>query len=516
MPLSEVTQLPPLDQANNVAALIKSGDPHAAALVLDGDPVTYAQLSSMVGAAARWLEARGVTESARVALSLPNVLHMPVLYYAALSLGAIVVPLNPLLSAREITFHLRDSEASLMVAWPGTRAESEADEIETEAKLVFLDPVTTWDAHGAAPTISPVSPHDAAVILYTSGTTGTPKGATLTHGNLTANATTVARVFEYTSSDVFFGGLPLFHSFGQTVSMNAVFAAGASVALLPRFAPQPALELIRAAAVNVIAAVPSMYVALAAELESGQYDDLKGRLRFGISGGAPLPASTHADFDRLLGCPILEGYGLSETAPVVSFNQPRFTPVLGSVGRAIDGVSVEVRDETGQPVAAGEPGQLWVAGPSVMAGYWNLPEATAEVFDGPWFATGDVARMDEEGNIFIIDRLKDMVLRNGYSVYPREIEDVLYTHDQVRQCAVLGSPDDRVGEEVHAFVVPRTPQDDTASLVAELDALCRANLAAYKYPRHFHIVQSLPLGPTGKILKRELAAECRNTPRPDS
>lgn len=512
------------DSANNIAYLLAEAASSAgakAALAIpasesaDMQLVSYAQLASAASQVQRHLEALGVERGDRVALSMPNVALMPALYYGIVAAGAICVPLNPLLSGAELEYHLRDSGAKVLFAFAGTRLASEA----TSTVLVkngsvrceiFTggegSPVAPFDA--PAETVLepvPVAASDAAIILYTSGTTGKPKGATLTHANILSNARSCVSVFGFTAEDVIFGGLPLFHAFGQTVSMNAAFAASATVALLPRFTPDGALNLIERAGVSVLAAVPSMYVSLAAALEAEpeRARSLRGRIRFGISGGSPLPAPVHSALKTLIECPVYEGYGLSETSPVVSFNQAEFGMVLGSVGRVLPGVQVQVRCPQGSECAPGVSGQLWVRGENVMAGYWNNPAATAEVFDGEWFATGDVARVDEQGNIFIVDRIKDMVLRNGYSVYPREIEDILYTHEQVQSVAVLGVPDERVGEEVVAVVKPR-PGADEGVLQAELNALARTRLAAYKYPRRYVMVESMPLGPTGKILKRDL------------
>ena len=512
------------DSANNIAYLLaeaaSSSGAKAALAIPSSEPadmqvVSYAQLASAASQVQRHLEALGVERGDRVALSMPNVALMPALYYGIVAAGAICVPLNPLLSGAELEYHLRDSGAKVLFAFAGTRLASEASstvlvkngsvrcEIFTGGEG---SPVAPFDA--PAETVLepvPVAASDAAIILYTSGTTGKPKGATLTHANILSNARSCVSVFGFTAEDVIFGGLPLFHAFGQTVSMNAAFAASATVALLPRFTPDGALNLIESAGVLVLAAVPSMYVSLAAALEAEpeRARSLRGRIRFGISGGSPLPAPVHAAWKTLIECPVYEGYGLSETSPVVSFNQAEFGMVLGSVGRVLPGVQVQVRCPEGSECAPGVSGQLWVRGENVMAGYWNNPAATAEVFDGEWFATGDVARVDEQGNIFIVDRIKDMVLRNGYSVYPREIEDVLYTHEQVQSVAVLGVPDERVGEEVVAVVMPR-PGADEGVLQAELNALARTRLAAYKYPRRYVMVESMPLGPTGKILKRDL------------
>lgn len=512
------------DSANNIAYLLaeaaSSSGAKAALAIPSSEPadmqvVSYAQLASAASQVQRHLEALGVERGDRVALSMPNVALMPALYYGIVAAGAICVPLNPLLSGAELEYHLRDSGAKVLFAFAGTRLASEASStVLVKNGSVRCEIFTAGEGSPVAPFDAPaetvlepvpVVASDPAIILYTSGTTGKPKGATLTHANILSNARSCVSVFGFTAEDVIFGGLPLFHAFGQTVSMNAAFAASATVALLPRFTPNGALNLIERAGVSVLAAVPSMYVSLAAALEAEpeRARSLRGRIRFGISGGSPLPAPVHAAWKTLIECPVYEGYGLSETSPVVSFNQAEFGMVLGSVGRVLPGVQVQVRCPEGSECAPGVSGQLWVRGENVMAGYWNNPAATAEVFDGEWFATGDVARVDEQGNIFIVDRIKDMVLRNGYSVYPREIEDVLYTHEQVQSVAVLGVPDERVGEEVVAVVMPR-PGADEGVLQAELNALARTRLAAYKYPRRYVMVESMPLGPTGKILKRDL------------
>ncbi|WP_237205557.1 AMP-binding protein [Rothia nasimurium] len=502
---------------NNIAALLQArAADNRTALTWAGGAMTYRQLAQYTGSLLNWLRERGVAAGDRVALALPNVPAMVGLYYGALALGAVVVPMHPLLSAREAAYQVQDAGARLLVAAAGTRVGQELDQIQVEVgeqvALELLSPEAMFGADVPEPLsweVQPVAATEPAVILYTSGTTGAPKGATLTHANMLSNALTCVEVFGFTPDDVIFGGLPLFHAFGQTVSMNAVLAAGAAIALLPRFTPGGAAQLCAAAGVTIFAAVPTMYSALASYLgtDPALTHRLRGRVRFGISGGAALPASVHADIERLVAFPIYEGYGLSETAPVVSFNRAEYGLVIGSVGRALPGVDVKVVDRQGQSLATGEAGELWVAGPNVMAGYWGRPEASAAVLKGRWFATGDVARLDEAGNIFIVDRLKDMILRNGNSVYPREIEDVLYTHPAVQLAAVVGQPSETVGEEIVAVVVPREPLDASqqAELTASLDQLARRELAAYKYPRRYVFKEELPLGPTGKILKRVLA-----------
>ena len=494
-------------------ALPAAGDSAESSSLLN---ISYGELASAAAEVQRYLGTLGVEPGDRVALSMPNVPLMPALYYGIAARGAICVPLNPLLSGAELEYHLEDSGAKVLFAFAGTRLAQEAastvpvknGSVRCEIFEPSASPLAPFDGVDVPLAPAVVKEQDPAVILYTSGTTGRPKGATLSHANILSNARSCVKVFGFTAEDVIFGGLPLFHAFGQTVSMNAAFAACATVALLPRFTPDHALSLIEAARVSVLAAVPSMYISLAALMaeQPERCAHLRGTVRFGISGGSALPAPVHEAWKELADCTVYEGYGLSETSPVVSFNQAAFGMVLGSVGRVLPGVQVQVRDSAGVERPTGESGQLWVRGENVMLGYWNNPEATAGVFDGEWFATGDVARVDADGNIFIVDRIKDMVLRNGYSVYPREIEDVLYTHDLVQSVAVLGVPDERVGEEIVAVVVPRAGAD-WGVVQAELNALARTRLAAYKYPRRYIAVDAMPLGPTGKVLKRDLRSK---------
>lgn len=484
-------------------------DSDAVALSWTGNQLSYRQVFGMTAAAREVLAGFEVKPGDRVAISLPNVPLMPVYYYAVLSLGAVCVPLNPLLSAHELQFQLEQSDAVALVTWDGTRVAHSARDLPAESRVRVEELSATYQLPVVENLMwqpEPVGDDQPAVILYTSGTTGNPKGATLTHKNMVSNARMTSDLFGYSEDDVIFGGLPLFHAFGQTVALNAVFAAGASIAMLPRFTPKGALELIREKGVTNMSAVPSMFAAIGAALEKIDPEPYRGTLHSAISGGSALPAPVHEQFKRLLNVPIYEGYGLSETSPVVSFNRPETGTVIGSVGPAIPGVEIEVRDENRQPVATGENGELWVRGDNVMAGYWNNEEATAAVMDGEWFATGDVVKLDDKGNIYIVDRIKDMVLRNGYSIYPRDIEDVIYTHPGVQQCAVVGYPHPKVDEEIQVFIKPVEDMEDTAEaeLLREVEDLCREELASYKYPKSYEIIREFPLGPTGKILKTEL------------
>jgi long-chain acyl-CoA synthetase len=339
------------------------------------------------------------------------------------------------------------------------------------------------------------------VILYTSGTTGRPKGAELTHGNLTRNAEVVLNhVLRIGPEDVLFGGLPLFHSFGQTVTLNAAILAGASLSLLPRFDPGAALSLLASHRATVFAGVPTMYTAFLGVPDAPELP----ALRACVSGGAALPVEVLRQFEKSFGCIVLEGYGLSETSPVASFNHPDVERKPGSIGTPVSGVEMRVVDGTGEEIEPGEVGEIAIRGHNVMKGYWHMPEATAEALseDG-WFRTGDMGKMDADGYYFIVDRKKDLIIRGGYNVYPREVEEVLYEHPAVAEAAVIGLRHDSLGEEV-AAAVALTP--GAAVTPAELRDYVKAQVAAYKYPRQVWFVDALPKGPTGKTLKREIVA----------
>jgi long-chain acyl-CoA synthetase len=337
------------------------------------------------------------------------------------------------------------------------------------------------------------------VILYTSGTTGTPKGAELTHSNLKRNAEIARDLFSAGSDAVTLGALPLFHSFGQTCSMNATVLAGGTLTMIPRFDPAKALEIIQRDHVNIFMGVPTMYGALLHEPGREQFDT--STLKLCVSGGSALPVELLRAFEQAFGCKILEGYGLSETSPVASFNHPDRERKPGSIGTPVAGVEMKVVDDDGNEVPTGEVGEIVIRGHNVMKGYWERPDATEDAIRGGWFHSGDMARVDDDGYFFIVDRKKDLIIRGGYNVYPREIEEVLYEHPAVREAAVLGLPHDEYGEEVGAAVVLKEGESATAE---ELREFCKEQVAAYKYPRTVWLVDELPKGPTGKILKREI------------
>jgi long-chain acyl-CoA synthetase len=496
--------------------------PDKVAAVQGPQQVTYAELWEQARRYAAVLRDRGIARGDRVGLLIPNVLDFPRCYYAALALGAVVVPVHALLTSDEVAATLRDAEASLLVA-TGPLVESGAKGAEL-AGVPLLTTMTPEDSpyerlEGLAAYVEPLTTYEPceagsdAVILYTSGTTGRSKGAVLSHLNLTLNAhLSATEVVQLVGDDVILGCLPLFHSFGQTCAMNAGFRAGATLVLMPRFVGAQALELMQAHEVSVFMGVPTMYLGLLDAVAAG------GRptpLRIAVSGGASLPVTVIDRFKDAFGGDIYEGYGLSETSPVATFNQPVFGRRPGTIGHPIWGVEVEVAradiDEHVELLAHGELGEIVVRGHNVMTGYWRQPEATAEAVVDGWLRTGDLGVIDDDGFVAIVDRKKDMVIRGGFNVYPREVEEVLARHPAVAQVAVIGLPDERQGEEVCAVVrlagdAEDRPQEEVAQ---EIVTWSRGQLAAHKYPREVRFVEEFPLGPSGKVLKRELVARYR-------
>jgi long-chain acyl-CoA synthetase len=473
------------------------------AVKLDDAALSYAALDDASARAAALLGEHGVERGDRIGLMLPNVPQFAVMYYAVLRAGATVLPMNVLLKRREIAFLLSDAEAKVVLAWHGFAEEAELGAADAGAELVVVAPgELEWRLAGTAPRadIAERGRDDTAVILYTSGTTGTPKGAELTHANLARNAEVAQELFGLHEGSVILGSLPLFHSFGQTCALNASVLAGAAVTMLPRFDAGRALEIVERDLVTIFMGVPTMYGALLNYPDRGRFD--VSSLQLCVSGGASLPVELLHGFERAFGCTILEGYGLSETSPIASFNHPGRERKPGSIGTPVDGVEMKLVDEAGGDVTPGDVGEIAIRGHNVMKGYWRKPEATAEAIsaDG-WFRSGDLAVVDEDGYFFIVDRKKDMIIRGGYNVYPREIEEVLYAHPAVREAAVLGVLHDELGEEVAAAVELKPGADVTED---ELREFVKEQVAAYKYPRIVWFVDELPKTATGKILKREI------------
>ncbi|HEY4278510.1 MAG TPA: long-chain fatty acid--CoA ligase [Conexibacter sp.] len=474
------------------------------AVKLDDMELSWALIAEGSARVAGMLAEKGFEPGDRVGVMLPNVPFFPPVYYAVLRAGGIVVPMNVLLKQREVAYYLRDSGAKLLFAWRDFVDEAAPGAQEAGAELISVGLDFSQQTSAAQPRyeLAEVEDHDTAVLLYTSGTTGQPKGAELSHANLLANVeTTRATLIQVDESDMILGALPLFHSFGQTCALNVCAASGATLTLLPRFDPVKALEIIERDRVTVFEGVPTMYNALLAVPDRDRYD--VSCLRLCVSGGSALPGEVLRAFDAAFDCTVLEGYGLSETSPVASFNHPDRPRKVGSIGTPIAGVEMKVVGEHGEDLPLGEIGEIAIRGHNVMKGYWEKPEATATVV-GPdgWLLTGDLARVDEDGYFFIVDRKKEMIIRGGYNVYPREVEEVLYEHPEVAEAAVVGIPDQEWGEEVGACVALKPGAEIDADGLREY---VKERVAAYKYPRHVWFVEALPKGPTGKILKREIA-----------
>ncbi|MEI2810258.1 MAG: long-chain fatty acid--CoA ligase [Nocardioides sp.] len=499
------------------------------AVVLGETRLTYAQVNAAANQVANLLTSRGIGRGDRVALTCPNIPYFPIVYYGILKAGAVVVPLNVLLKGREVAYHLADSQATAYFCFEGTAdlpmgAEGHAGFSATDGCEHFIlitadptapSPIEGAQTLGAALAGQPASydaaqtgADDGAVILYTSGTTGQAKGAMLSHSNLVMNAVTCNRLFDAKpTADTHLLTLPLFHSFGSTVQMNAGFAMASKLVLLPRFDANQALALMQREEITFFAGVPTMWWgllgALAAAPEGVDVARIAQNLRIAVSGGASLPVEIIREVQARFGVTILEGYGLSETSPVATFSDPDREARPGSIGVPIWGVEVKLIDESWNDVTGEDAvGEIAIRGHNIMLGYYNRPDATDAVMNDGWFRTGDLARRDADGFYYIVDRAKDMIIRGGFNVYPREIEEVLMTHEAVSLAAVIGVPHESHGEEIKAFVILKPGASVTPD---ELLAWGKEQMAAYKYPRFVEIVESLPMTATGKILKRELS-----------
>jgi long-chain acyl-CoA synthetase len=503
--------------------------PDRDAVVLGEQRLTYAQVDAAANQVANLLVERGIEPGDRVALTCPNLPYFPIVYFGILKAGAVVVPLNVLLKAREIAYHLDDCGAKAYFCFEGTdelpmgtagrTAFADAAGCE-HFFLITADPTQTASPLDGEPTFAaavagqPTTSRaavsteatDTAVILYTSGTTGQPKGAELTHANMLLNAAFQVRLFGDAERgwDTYLVALPLFHSFGQTVLMNAGFCQSGTLVLLPRFDATAALGLLQSEDITFFAGVPTMYWGLLGALsEDTDVRSIAATLRVAASGGASLPVEIIRDFATKFGVQIQEGYGLSETSPVATFQPRGAQPVPGSIGTPIWGVQCRLLDSDGQEISGtDEIGEIAIRGYNVMKGYHRRPEATAAVLRDGWFRTGDLARRNADGYYFIVDRATDMIIRGGFNVYPREVEDVLMTHPAVSLAAVVGVPHESLGEEVHAFVIR---VDGDATTAEELVAWAKEEMAGHKYPRTVEFRDALPMTATGKILKRELS-----------
>lgn len=485
--------------------------------------LNFAQINAAANQVANGLVAKGIQPGDKVALSCLNLPYFPIVYFGILKAGAVVVPLSVLLKRGEIEYHLKDSDAKAYFCFVGTPELPMAQEgfagfsnapdcqhfFVITAQATDPSPIEGTATLGQLMAKQPprftsvaTSAEDTAVIIYTSGTTGRPKGAELTHSNLMLNAVLSADLVGIYTEDKLLIVLPLFHIFAMTVLMNAGVYRGASSVLLPRFDGQTVLGLMQKHHITIFAGVPTMYWGLLnCDTSEFDLDAIQNRLQICVSGGASLPIEVLRGFEAKFKVPIIEGYGMSEGSPVVTFNHRDQKRIPGSIGTPVWGVEVMIVDEEDNPVPVGEKGQLLYRGHNVMKGYYNKPEANAETLKGGWLHSGDIAMEDENGYFYIVDRTKDMIIRGGLNVYPREVEEVMMQHEAISLVAVIGVPHIEYGEEIKACVV----LNDGATVTEEgLIEWTKEQIAAYKYPREIEFLNALPMSATGKILKKEL------------
>ncbi|MEW2065389.1 MULTISPECIES: AMP-binding protein [unclassified Streptomyces] len=489
--------------------------PRHSALIHESEHVTYGWLWERACRYAAVLRAAGVQPGGRVAMLLADTPRFPAVYFGVLAAGAVVIPLNVMSTTSEIDHVLTDADARFLVCDASflDRASAAAEPHGTALLTIGPGPVGTVDLEDAARGAVPIDdsamrgPDDAAVVFYTSGTTGRPKGVILTHRNILYNVERmVTTPYMFRSDDVLLGCLPLAHGFGQICGMLTGFRAGISLVMMPRFSGREALALMTEHRCTVFMGVPTMFAALLDAVARGGPVPPLDRA---YSGGSALPATTLDDVTRTFGCPVYEGYGMTETSCSVAYHYPGLTYRPGTTGVPITGVTVGIARPHAEAVdllPVDEVGEIVVRGPNVMAGYLGLPDTTAEVLVDGWFLTGDLGKLDRDGYLSVVGRKKDLILRGGYNVYPREIEEILTGHPAVGQVAVIGVPHPTLGEEVWAIVVPARPDAITSGSGEEIVAWAKQRLAAYKYPRRVEFTDALPLGHSGKVLKRTLVS----------
>jgi long-chain acyl-CoA synthetase len=503
--------------------------PVKVAIACNGKEITYAQLDSLSNQFAHALIKLGVKKGDKIAIFLPNIPQFIIAYFGILKAGAVATAISPLHREREVEYQLCDSEARTIIALDSLYAIVDNVWAKTKLKNVIVTSLDEQASEKASSSIKPnvwtfqqllkeapetplkieINPHeDLAALQYTGGTTGTAKGAMLTHTNLVSNAIMFAAWIKgEIAKETFLTALPLFHIYGMTTSMTVPISLAAKMVLLPRFDPAKALEAIRKHRVTVFCGVPTMYSALLANPELGKYDLTS--IRVCISGASPLPPQVQKRFMEVTGGFLAEGYGLTEASPVTHctpVDRTMKTVKVGSIGLPLPDTEARIVDlVTGEKMLAqGETGELAVKGPQVMKGYWQKPEETALVFRDGWLLTGDIAQMDEDGYFYITDRKKDLIKYKDYSVYPRELEDVLYEHPAVKLCAVVGKPDKLAGEVPKAFIVLK---EGIAASAEEIMAFINDKVASYKAIREVEFRKELPISSAGKVLRRLLVEE---------
>lgn len=488
------------------------------ALIFQDHRISYAALHGLIERTANGLAARGIRPGDRVGLMAPNIPQFVAAYYAIARLGAVTIPLNLLYKAGEASYILADSAAKALIVHEAFYPQIAAGlaDAPTVRHIIFIgqnaapEGTIAWETllDPAIPQRQPttVAPDDLAVICYTSGTTGKPKGALLTHRNFTANCDQINQLekFRVGPDDITLLVLPLFHIYGMNVGMNAALRAGGTIVLIVRFEPIAVLEAIQQYRATVFLGAPPMYIAWINTPTLADYN--LSSLRNVNSGAAPLPKEVLSRFEQITGVQIQEGYGLTETSPVTHTNAAAPRIKAGTIGWPLPGVEARIVDEQDRDLPRGQEGELLVRGENVTGGYWGRPEESAEALRGGWFHTGDIATVDEEGYYAIVDRKKDMINAGGFKVWPREVEEVLYTHPSVQEAAVVAMPDPYAGERPIAYVALKAGQ---VADEAELITYCRARLASFKAPSRVEFRHELPKLPTGKVLRRVLRDEAR-------
>lgn len=479
------------------------------ALIFRGCEVTYARAGEATLRLARALRELGVEPGDRVAVMLPNLVQFPISYYAVLSIGATVVPINITYKEREIRYILEDSEARGIIAWEGFRhtIARAAEGLDRCSIFVYLGNRIPRGAHSLTrlqeqygPLDSPldVGEDEVAVVLYTAGTTGRPMGAELTHRNLAASAEILADQFALDKMERCLAVVPLYHAFGQAVAMNAPLMAGCTVVLQARFDPAELLRTLRQYEIHWFAAVPPMVRQL---LQTFDGSEPPQALKFCVTSGGPISEEIVRKFEATFDARVLPGYGLTETFSLVSCTRLDREWRPGSVGQPLYGIDVAIWSDSGELLSPGTPGEVVVRGPTTMRGYLNRPKATDKVKTGDWLHTGDVGYLDDEGYLFLVDRKKDVIIKGGFSIFPSEIEQCIQAHPKVARAVVVGVPDEEQGEEVKAYVILREGQRATVEEIAEY---CKERMALYKCPKYIEFCNSFPTSTTGRVLKRLL------------
>lgn len=479
--------------------------PRKSAILFEGREIQYHQLNASANRLANALQAHGVEKGDRVALYLPNIPEFAVCYLATLKAGAIAVSVNPMLKAYELKYLLNDCGAVLVFTVSDLLQNLERDQYENLKQVIVCEgeargnpTLEGWMEKGSDEYhAADMNPGDPAAILYTSGTTGFPKGATLTHGNVVSNAWSTVHHARYGSNDRMVVFVPLFHVFGQNFIMNGTFTACATLAMHRRFVPDVVLDSLGRDRVTMFFAVPAIYIALL-NMDLSKFD--LSTIRYEFSAASTMPREVSSQWTERFGRPVFEGYGLTECSPFACYNHD-FRHKFGSVGTAVENFETKILDEEGREVALGKWGEICVRGPGVMQGYWNRPEETEQALRDGWLHSGDTGYMDDEGYVFIVDRVKDMINVAGFKIWPAEVEQFLYTHPAVKELAVYGVHHAEKGEIVKAAIVLKAGASATSE---EISSYCRENPANYKVPAVVEFMEELPKSATGKILKRVL------------